>query len=65
MKNVNEIDEETFYSRLNDASSSDDEMEEDEDEDEDKDEEAYLEVHDKGNDDSDIWNKRGRLRSSD
>lgn len=61
MKNVNEIDEETFYSRVNDASSSDDEMEEDEDEDE----EAYHEVHDKGNDDSDIWNKRGRLRSSD
>lgn len=28
MKNVNEIDEETFYSRVNDASSSDDEMEE-------------------------------------
>ncbi|KAE9464460.1 hypothetical protein C3L33_03558, partial [Rhododendron williamsianum] len=54
MKTVNEIDEDTFYSRVDDASSSEDEMEEDEDEDFDEDEEAYLEVHDSGNDDSNI-----------
>ncbi|GMP55211.1 hypothetical protein CsSME_00020094 [Camellia sinensis var. sinensis] len=55
MKAVEEIDEETFYSRVDNASSSDDEMEEDEDEDEDEDdEEAYLEVYDSSNEDSDI-----------
>ncbi|XP_057500066.1 CRM-domain containing factor CFM3, chloroplastic/mitochondrial-like [Actinidia eriantha] len=52
MKIVNEIDEETFYSRVDDASSSDDEMEVDDDEEDD--EEAYLEIYDTGNDDSNI-----------
>ncbi|KAF5950284.1 hypothetical protein HYC85_012277 [Camellia sinensis] len=54
MKAVKEIDEETFYSRVDNASSSDDEMEEDEDEDEYEDEEAYLEIYDSSNEDSDI-----------
>ncbi|KAL6984649.1 hypothetical protein U1Q18_018027 [Sarracenia purpurea var. burkii] len=47
-KTVKEIDEETFYSRLDNASSSDDEMEEDDDQ------EAFLEIYDGGNEDTDL-----------
>ncbi|KAA8523255.1 hypothetical protein F0562_009678 [Nyssa sinensis] len=45
MKTVKEIDGEALYSRLDNASSSDDEMEEDEDE------EAYLGIYDSDNED--------------
>ncbi|XAR67155.1 hypothetical protein NMG60_11013610 [Bertholletia excelsa] len=48
MMKVREIDEETFYSRMDDASYSVDEMSEDEDE------EAYLEIYDSSNAGGDI-----------